>query len=136
MKSSEPPYTGGCNCGAIRFTVHRRPMSAGYCHCKRCQRRAGVASTVSAIVSAADVTFDDETHLRTWQPDDGTAKVFCAMCGSQIMSSRDDVRAIRFGAFDGDPGIRPSFHQWVESAPDWEVIPDDGLPRFLRAKPR
>jgi hypothetical protein len=42
------------------------------------------------------------------------------------------------GAFDRDPGIRPSARYFVAYAVPWEPIPDDGLPRFeeKRAKPR
>jgi hypothetical protein len=39
------------------------------------------------------------------------------------------MTSIRMGAFDGDPGIRPSFRQFVTYAAPWEPIPDDGLPR-------
>jgi len=49
-----------------------------------------------------------------------------------------DVMAVRLGAFDGDPGVRPSAHQFVAYAAPWEPIPDDGLPRFderVPAKP-
>jgi hypothetical protein len=34
------------------------------------------------------------------------------------------------GAFDADPGIRPSFHGFVADAAPWETIPEDGLPRY------
>ena len=44
------------------------------------------------------------------------------------------VVGIRLGTLDGDPGIRPQWHQWLDSAPDWEPIPDDGLPRFSGAR--
>jgi hypothetical protein len=37
---------------------------------------------------------------------------------------------VRLGAFDGDPGIRPEYHQFVEYAAAWEPIPEDGLPRY------
>ena len=42
------------------------------------------------------------------------------------------------GAFDDDPGIRPSVRQFVADAAPWEPIPDDGLPRFpgSRHEPR
>jgi hypothetical protein len=33
-------------------------------------------------------------------------------------------------AIDGDPGVRPSAHQFVAYAPPWEDIHEDGLPRF------
>jgi hypothetical protein len=41
-----------------------------------------------------------------------------------------EVIAVRLGAFDGDPGVRPSARQFVAYAAPWEPIPDDGLPRF------
>ena len=44
--------------------------------------------------------------------------------------------AIRMGAFDTDPGVRPSFRQFVAYAASWESIPDDGLERFPEARPR
>ena len=43
--------------------------------------------------------------------------------------------AIRLGAFDGDPGVRPSWRAFVAYAAPWEAIPDDGLERFAEAKP-
>jgi hypothetical protein len=41
-----------------------------------------------------------------------------------------EVRAVRMGSFDGDPGVRPGAHQFVANAAVWEPIADDGLPRF------
>ena len=37
---------------------------------------------------------------------------------------------VRLGAFDSDPGIRPSYHQFVGYAAPWEELADDGLPRY------
>jgi hypothetical protein len=31
---------------------------------------------------------------------------------------------------DGDPGVRPDFHQFANYAAPWEPIPDDGLVRY------
>ena len=42
---------------------------------------------------------------------------------------------VRLGAIDGDPGIRPQWHQYVAYAALWEEIPDDGLPRHPEAPP-
>ena len=38
-------------------------------------------------------------------------------------------------AFEGDPGVRPSWRAFVADAAVWEPIPDDGLPRYSGAKP-
>jgi hypothetical protein len=45
------------------------------------------------------------------------------------------VISVRLGSFDGDPGIRPSFRNYVAYAAAWEPIPDDGLPRFPEQRP-
>ena len=43
--------------------------------------------------------------------------------------------SVRLGAFDGDPGVRPSWRCYIAYAADWEPIPDDGLPCFDEAFP-
>jgi hypothetical protein len=132
------PLTGGCNCGAVRFEVTAPLVKASYCHCRRCQRRTGTAVSVSAhpaegtfrIVAGAD-------RLKEWKPERGGSKYFCGDCGSQIYAdnpSHPDSIGIRMGAFDGDPGIRPSVRQFVAYAAPWEPIPDDGLPRHPESR--
>jgi hypothetical protein len=64
-------------------------------------------------------------------------KAFCGQCGSALFtrSPEGEVRGVRFGALDADPGVRPEFRQWVSSAAPWEPIPDDGLPRYPERAP-
>jgi hypothetical protein len=61
------------------------------------------------------------------------------VCGSALFS-RDpddpDVIGVRMGTFEGDPGVPPSYHQYVAYAASWEPIPDDGLPRYQESRPR
>jgi hypothetical protein len=37
-------------------------------------------------------------------------------------------------AFDGDPGVRPAWHAFMNYAAAWEPVPDDGLERFGEAR--
>ena len=132
------PLTGGCLCGGVRFEVTAPLVSAGYCHCTRCQRRTGTAAAVSARIApgSLEITSGEEL-LRSFDPPDGFKKVFCSACGSALWSQHPtdpEVKSIRMGAFDEDPGIRPSYHQFVAYAAPWEPIPDDGLPRFPEAR--
>jgi hypothetical protein len=79
-----------------------------------------------------------EDRLRAWKPEDGREKWFCVDCGSALFSSKPgfaDPIGIRMGAFDEDPGIRPSARYFIVSAASWEPIPDDGLPRFEAWRP-
>jgi len=126
--------TGGCLCGAVRFELTEAPRVAYYCHCTRCQRRTGTAASVSALFppGALQILAGEEL-VRAYEPPSGAAKIFCSSCGGALWArnpSDPDVVAIRLGAFDDDPGIRPSYRQFVAYAAPWEPIPDDGLPRY------
>ena len=137
---SELPLTGGCLCGAVRFEVTEPLVSSGYCHCTRCQRRTGTAASPGARIAPGSLrVLAGEEHIRAYEPDDGFAKVFCSACGSSLWSRSQedpDIVSIRLGAFDGDPGIRPTYRQFVAYAASWEPIPDDGLERFPESRPR
>jgi hypothetical protein len=126
-------------CGAVRFEVTSPPVSAGYCHCTRCQRRTGTAASASARVAPKSLRVTSgENLIRAYQPPDGFAKLFCSACGSALWSRHPedpDVLSVRLGAFDTDPGIRPSYRQFVAYAAPWEPIPDDGLPCYPEGKP-
>jgi hypothetical protein len=131
--------TGGCGCGTVRFEVTSPLVSSVYCHCTRCQRRTGTAASVSGIaVPGSFRIVAGEDRLRAWKPEGGAEKWFCGDCGSALFSRvpGDPERiGVRLGAFDGDPQIRPSAHQFVAYAAPWAPIPDDGLPRYPERAP-
>jgi len=135
---TELPLTGGCLCGGVRFEVTEPPSIASYCHCTRCQRRSGTAASASALVPFHALRIvSGEGLIRCWQPPDGAAKCFCSECGAHLWAKReeDGPRFVRLGAFDGDPGIRPLYREYVAYAAVWEPLPDDGLRRFPEACP-
>jgi hypothetical protein len=128
------PLTGGCLCGGVRYEITEPLVAAGYCHCTRCQRRTGSAAAVSArVVPGSLRILSGEELLASWDPPDGFKKVFCSACGGALWAqnpSDPHMAFVRLGTFDGDPGIRPSYRQFVAYAAGWEPIPDDGLPRY------
>jgi hypothetical protein len=131
--------TGACGCGAVRFEVSEPFLGSTYCHCTRCQRRTGTGSSANARVNAAAFRIlSGEDRIRSWAPSDGAEKFFCGDCGSALFSRNPavpDVVGVRLGAFNSDPGVRPSAHQFVAYAAAWETIPDDGLPRHPERAP-
>ena len=133
--SDEYSIQGGCLCGAVRFELTAPPTACGYCHCTRCQKRTGTGSSIAAAVDGRAVRIlAGEDRIGGWQPpDDGMEKCFCRDCGAHVFARHrtDSARmGIRLAAFDHDPGVRPSYRQFVAYAVPWEPIPDDGLERF------
>jgi hypothetical protein len=137
--SPETPLRGHCACGNVQFEVTAPFCSARYCHCHRCQHRTGTSCAANAELDIAHFHFTaGEDRVRFWQPPDGQAKWYCLDCGGQLFSRPPggaEVVFVRLGAIEGDPGIRPQYHQWVSSAATWEPIPDDGLPRYDEGRP-
>jgi hypothetical protein len=135
---SEPVLTGGCLCGSVRFELSEQPTAASYCHCTRCQRRTGTAASVQAKIDGNTFSLlQGEELIKCWRhPDGGWEKCFCRDCGAQLFSRDPDGTgmSVRFGAFDGDPGVRPGWRQFVAYAAPWEPIPDDGLERLSEGR--
>ncbi|HVS84136.1 MAG TPA: GFA family protein [Gaiellaceae bacterium] len=131
--------SGHCLCGSVRYEVTEPFVSSGYCHCTRCQRRTGTAAAASARVAPGSLRIvAGEELVHCWDPGDGGwLKCFCSGCGGALWSRHADdpeQLSVRLGAVDGDPGIRPSYRQFVAYAAAWEELPDDGLPRFPESR--
>jgi hypothetical protein len=134
------PLHGGCLCGRVRFTVSSEPLGAGYCHCTRCQGRTGTSQSAQVFIDGSGFEFvDGADAVKGWRhPDGGMEKCFCADCGAHLFSRDPETglpAAIRFSAFDEDPGVRPTLRAFVDYAAAWEPVPDDGLMRYAEGRP-
>ena len=80
-----------------------------------------------------------EELISVYRPPEGTAvKAFCSVCGSSLFGGHwpdGDEVSVRLGSLDGDPGIRPQYHSFVDSKASWDELPDDGLPRYPEGPP-
>jgi hypothetical protein len=131
--------TGGCGCGAVRYEIASPLVSASYCHCTRCQRRSGTAASANGRAEPGSIrVVAGEDELRAWAPEGGSEKLYCGRCGAGLFARPPGAAhyaAVRLGTIDGDPGIRPQWHQYTAYAASWEDLPDDGLPRYPEGPP-
>ena len=119
---SEQERSGGCLCGAVRFTARGAPKRVGICHCTTCQKNAGSAFFCFAVypLDAVALTGALKTHKAPT-----VERRFCPDCGSLIcLQDEPDEIDLAIGAFDGDPGFRPDYelfdgsrHPWVPRVP-------------------
>jgi hypothetical protein len=133
MPTDEQPLRGSCLCGGVRFEVTPPFRRASHCHCSRCRKHSGSSGLTQGRVprEAFRLLAGDEL-IRVYRPEAGMAKAFCTVCGSSIFGGTwpdGPEVSIRFGALDGDPGIRPQYHTFVDSRAPWDELPSDGLPR-------
>jgi hypothetical protein len=105
--------TGGCACGAIRFTLHGEPIHVGRCHCADCRKESGSAFTVYAQWPRE--RFALEGALATW---DGRS--FCPQCGSRLLCLDDEAVEIRLGSLDDAPfELKPEAEIWIKRREPW-----------------
>jgi hypothetical protein len=125
---------GTCLCGGVRFEVVEPFAYVSHCHCEFCKRISGGYGTVSGRAPTAAIrVLEGKEHLRSFTPAGGSAKTFCSVCGSNLFgggwpeSETTSVRLASLGlAFDR----KPEAHTFVRSVAAWEILPDDGLPRY------
>src|SRR6266496_6266539 len=91
--------TGGCLCGAVRYSVRGDPVHVRRCHCTNCRKESGSAFTVYAHwpVEAFEMSGEISSY-------DGRG--FCPRCGSRVLDTTDRSDAlieIRIGSLDEAP---------------------------------
>lgn len=128
--NSVTTWTGGCQCGSIRYKLVGTPQMLYVCHCTDCQRQSSSAFGMSLRMNPHDIDFSQShKQLQTWDTrgGDGTVKrcAFCADCGTRIMHGSDDpdeVVSIKAGSLDDTSRLRPVAHIWLRSAQPWVQI--------------
>lgn len=127
--------TGECMCGKVTFEIDKPLIGAALCYCGRCQRRTGTGVSATALTQPGSFRITGGKELVAgYEPGDGGFnKFFCRECSGQLFTSHPDnpdILAVRMGALNEDPGIRPAAHQFTAYAAPWFPVPDDDLPRF------
>jgi hypothetical protein len=123
------PYTGGCQCGALRYVLDAEPQWVVACHCTECQRQSGSAFGMSMLVKEASLTVTGPTRRFTRMTDSGyeNTGVFCPECGVRIYHMpgyAKDVLVLKPGTLDDTSWLRPSHFVWMKSAQRWVTVPD------------
>lgn len=125
---------GSCWCGGVQFEVREPFLSMSFCHCTSCKRISGGVGTANGRARSEwiEVTQGREL-LTTYQPDEGSKKTFCSICGSNLFGGGwpdSEEASVRLSAIDEGLEGRPVSHNYVRSVAPWETLPDDGLPLF------
>jgi hypothetical protein len=126
-----PPYTGGCQCGAIRYEITGEPTVVYACHCTECQRQSGSAFAMTLTVPAPKFRLTKGMPKRfDRQAESGRTVTgwFCAECGTRIFHSPGQLAQncnVKPGTLDDTLWVMPTVHVWIKSAQPWVKIPDD-----------
>ena len=125
------PYTGGCQCGKIRYEITGTPKALVVCHCTDCQRQSGSAFGMTLPVNEADFRLTQgEVKTFASQSDAGRGKLgaFCPECGTRIYHKpewRKGTVSVKPGTLDDTSWLKPEIHLWTSSRQRWVRVPED-----------
>jgi hypothetical protein len=107
---NKPIYTGGCQCGAVRFRVEGKVDDTSICHCRMCQKAFG--NFYASLASVRGTHFQwTRGEPKRYQSSNHVKRGFCAECGTPLTYEAPDGIALAIGAFDHPEELAPSL-QW------------------------
>lgn len=127
--------TGGCLCGAVRFSCEGEPLNVRICHCRNCQKAMGAPFFARALFDQRAITVEGETAR--YPSSEAIDRVFCKRCGTRLFSWRRNGTAagVALATFDDRNAFVPTEHIWVSEKVGWVRL-DDGLPQHAQGIPQ
>jgi hypothetical protein len=128
------PLTGGCHCGAVRYTLKSEPLWGGHCQCTNCQKFSGTGHASNFMGAKADFEVSGDMIAYEYDADSGNhmTRYACAKCTTPIYGTSTGnpaVVVIRASSLD-DPGrFQPKAVIYTNSAVAWDTA-DPDLPTF------
>ena len=130
---ADSKVTGGCHCGAVRYTASAAATETHHCHCSICRKVHGAIFVTLSVFPRDNFTIDKGAdNLTTYSTSPKLHRNFCKTCGCQLTIDLDDapdIVAIATGSLDegAHPGHPPETlrHIFVSSKVPWYEIKDD-----------
>jgi hypothetical protein len=132
--------TGGCLCGAVRYTVSGDMIFSGKCYCEDCRKTSGTGHGSVFAVPESAVTVTGK--LTEYKKDGGSGQPitrrFCPVCGSKISATAavmPGVMMVTASTLDDPTKFVHQMSVYASRAPSWDQ-PPAGVPAFPEMPPQ
>ena len=127
------PYTGGCQCGRIRYEIRSEPLTLYVCHCKECQKQSASAFRMSMPVPR-DAVIILQGQPKQWRRVSESGREvscwFCGECGTRLFHNptrNPKITNIKPGTLDDTSWLKPVGNLWTRSSQKWVVLSEQML---------
>lgn len=116
--ASAQKQSGGCLCGAVRFTAAPKDNDFGICHCSMCRRWS--AGPFFAI-ECSSVEINDASNLGVYRSSEWAERCFCKVCGTVLFYRLigKDFHAVSVEAFDDRSGFALTSQIFIDEKPSY-----------------
>ena len=121
--------TGGCLCGAVRFTATGKLRPVVLCHCGQCRKWHGHVGAYTAV-DHGGFKLTEQRGLRWFDSSAIAKRGFCAECGSSLFwqGKGKPYISIAAGTLDPPTHLKSDRHFFVVDKGDYYEI-DEHLPQ-------
>ena len=119
-KERTTEWTGGCQCGAVRYQLLTPPEHASICHCRMCQRACGQPFMTFARVKKENLRWTRGSPS-TFQSSNIAERGFCSGCGTPLTYRRieSSTISVTIGSLDDPEPARPELQFGIEGKLSW-----------------
>ena len=109
--------SGGCLCGAVRFTATLKNHELGVCHCSMCRKWA--VGPFFAMECEGTVKIADASQLGAYRSSEWAERCFCKQCGSVLFYRLvgKDFSAVSAEAIDDRSGLTFTSQIFIDDKP-------------------
>ena len=125
MATQETSRTGGCQCGALRFTARGAPKFSANCHCKDCRRATGAPFSTWVGYDTEKVSWQGERAI--FESSATVQRGFCPVCGTPVSYSGKKWASethLLVGCFDEPAGLAPGSDSFTGEKLPWSPLLD------------
>jgi hypothetical protein len=104
-------YSGGCQCGAVRYHATKLRPNPHICYCRMCQKAVGNLGASLVGVKAADIAWTRGTPA-TFRSSAHVERGFCKDCGTPLFYRHDESQglSVTIGSLD-EPHAVPILYE-------------------------
>ncbi len=115
-----PVLAGGCQCGAVRYTLYRSPVNPHICHCRMCQKAVGGPFAAYAAILESDLAWTRGAPA-TFRSSTIVTRGFCGTCGTPLSFRFAGDRWLGFtlASLDEPHRVAPTQAVGLESRLPW-----------------
>jgi hypothetical protein len=112
-------YTGGCQCGAVRFTAKGRRGPASICYCRMCQRASGAPFMAFVRFRVTQIKWSNPPTV--FSSSNIVERGFCSACGTPLSYRHinGEHMSLTLHSLDQPHQIQPEMRFSSEAEPAW-----------------